>query len=357
MLRKCAIRIGLFCGIPAGFLHKRTHVTLTVAAVFAILVTGAGRTAQGQGNSIARTSPAGAVAISTADDTRYRIGPGDVLTILVRKAPELSSELVRVDQRGMIRIPMIDDEVQAACKTENELASQIATLYKEYKRSPSVDVIVRDYQSRPVAVIGAVMAPGQFRLQRQVRLLEMLSFAGGPSGSSGRVINIIHTGGPNVCEMPAAPGEAKHYVAGLAVYELNDTLKGGEDDNPFVRPGDIISLPEADQVFIVGHVFSPRAISLRDKTITLSRAIAMAGGPQRDAKTSKIHIIRTGADGNSKAELIVDLQAIQKRTAPDVVLLPNDIVEIPASTGKTILQALTGAIAPALTQAPIRAIP
>src|SRR5438132_13571482 len=48
------------------------------------------------------------------NDTRYRIGPGDVLTIIVRKAPELSLEAVRVDQRGMIRIPMIEGELTAA---------------------------------------------------------------------------------------------------------------------------------------------------------------------------------------------------------------------------------------------------
>ncbi|MCA1603258.1 MAG: polysaccharide biosynthesis/export family protein, partial [Acidobacteria bacterium] len=55
-----------------------------------------------------------------SDDTRYRIGPGDVLAIIVTKAPELSMEAVRVDQRGIIRIPMIDKAVPAACKTESE---------------------------------------------------------------------------------------------------------------------------------------------------------------------------------------------------------------------------------------------
>src|SRR5207253_11405263 len=78
---------------------------------------------------------------TTGEDTRYRIGPGDVLNIVVRKAPELSGP-VRVDQRGMIRIPMIDNDVQAACRTESELSSQIATLYLEFKKNPSVDVFV-----------------------------------------------------------------------------------------------------------------------------------------------------------------------------------------------------------------------
>lgn len=292
-----------------------------------------------------------------ADDMRYRIGPGDVLGILVRKSPELSLEAVRVDQRGMIHIPMIEGEVAAACRTENELAAEIAKLYLEFKNNPSVEVFVRDFQSRPVAVIGAVNAPGQFRMQRQVRLLELLSSAGGPAPAAGRVIHVIHTGGPNICEKPRGENEAEVATTGLGVFNLNETLKGGVESNPFVQPGDIVSLPEADQVFVVGYVNSPRPIALKDKPISVSRAIAMAGGPQRDAKTSKIRIVRQVGEGEKKQEMIVDLSAIQKQKAEDIILLPNDIVEVPSSTGKLILSALTGALAPAVTQGVIRAIP
>lgn len=288
------------------------------------------------------------------DDTRYKIGPGDVLAIIVRKAPELSLEAVRVDQRGNIRIPMIDGEVPAACRTESELASQIATLYLEYKNNPSVAVFVRDFQSQPVAVIGAVNVPGQFRLQRRVRLLELISFAGGHSAAAGRVINVIHTGGPNLCGKDASENDP---LTGVGIFKLNDTLKGKEGANPFVQPGDIVSLPEADQVFVVGYVYSPRAIPLKDKTITLTRAIAMAGGPQRDSKTSRIRIVRQNADGEERQEIIVDLKAIEKQKAVDIILLPNDIVQVPSSTGKILFNALTGALAPALTQGAVRVIP
>jgi polysaccharide export outer membrane protein len=297
-----------------------------------------------------------AAALDNKEDTRYRIGAGDVIAIIVRKAPELSLEAVRVDQRGMIRIPMIDHEIQAACRTESELSSNVATLYLEYKRSPSVDVFVRDFQSRPVAVIGAVNSPGQFRLQRQVRLLELLSAAGGPSNAAGRVINIIHTGGPDLCSAEGKAEAPIASVAGLGVLRLDETMKGTEGSNPFVKPGDIISLPEADQVFVYGHVNSPRAIPLKDKPITISRAVAIAGGPARDARTSKVRIIRQG-NGEDKHEIIVDLGAIEKRRMPDILLMPNDIVDVPSSIGKTILTALTGAIAPAISNVPIRAIP
>jgi len=254
----------------------------------------------------------------------------------------------------MIRIPMIEGEIRAACQTENELAHQIATLYLEYKKNPSVEVFVTEFQSRPVAVIGAVNSPGQYRLQKQVKLLELLTFAGGPSAKAGRIINIIHTGSPVKCEDRGTDKEAVT-VESVAGYKLTDTIKGKQDANPEVHPGDIITIPEADQVFIIGHVLQPQAIALKDKTITVSRAIAMAGGPARDARTNGIKIVRQLGDGEGKQEIFVDLKKIQKRQAIDIALLPDDIVEVPASAGKTILGIFTGALGPALTNGAVRA--
>lgn len=299
-------------------------------------------------------APAAVSRVATADDTRYRIGPGDVLSITVRKVPELS-EQVRVDQRGMIRIAMVDDDVRAACLTESELAAEITRLYKEYKRNPSVDVFVTEYQSRPVAVIGAINAPGQFRLQRRVRLLELLTFAGGPAVRAGRLINVIHTGESNICgDQPTEPAVLAQQ---METYKLTDTLKGTAESNPFVHAGDIVSLPEADQVFVIGHVTAPQAIALRDKPLTLSRAIAVSGGPARDAKTDRIRIIRQIGETTQKQEIMVNLDAVMKQKAIDITLMPNDIIEVPSSTGKTILGALTSAIAPTLSQVPVRMIP
>jgi polysaccharide export outer membrane protein len=289
------------------------------------------------------------------DDKRYRIGPGDVLTITVRKASELSG-VVRVDQRGMIRIPMIEGEIRAACRTENELANEIATLYLEYKKNPSVEVFVTEFQSRPVSIIGAVNSPGQYRLQRQVKLLELLTFAGGPSAKAGRLVNVVHTGSTNTCEKTGTDEETVT-VEGVTGYLLTEIIKGKEAANPLVRPGDVISIPEADQVFIIGHVLQPQAINLKDKTLTISRAIAMAGGLARDAKTSNIRIVRQIGDGEGKQEIFVDLKAIQKQKAVDIALLPDDIVEVPASAGKTILGIFTGALGPAISNGAVRAVP
>ncbi|MBD0327325.1 MAG: polysaccharide biosynthesis/export family protein, partial [Pyrinomonadaceae bacterium] len=122
-----------------------------------------------------KSAATGAVIVKTDRDDRYRIGPGDVLDVRVFNKPILSRENVRVNGNGMIRMPLIDDDILAACRTEGELANEIASRYLKYQRNPQVDVFVKEYQSQPVAVIGAVNQPSQFKLQRRVRLLELLA--------------------------------------------------------------------------------------------------------------------------------------------------------------------------------------
>src|SRR5258708_3518040 len=75
--------------------------------------------------SVAAASP----ATATADD-HYRIGPGDVLDIKVFNKPQFNREGVKVDPRGMIRIPLIKEEIRAACRTEEELAAEVTSLLK-----------------------------------------------------------------------------------------------------------------------------------------------------------------------------------------------------------------------------------
>src|SRR5947209_16542977 len=132
-------------------------------------------------------------------DDRYRIGAGDVLDIRVYNRPQLSRDAVRVEGNGMIRMPLIDGEVQAACKTEGELAKEISTRYARYYRNLPVDVFIKEYHAREVALIGAVNEQGRYQMQRHLRLLELLTFAKGPSDKAGQTINIVRAPRVDVC--------------------------------------------------------------------------------------------------------------------------------------------------------------
>ncbi len=307
-------------------------------------------------NAAQKPAANSSVAVKSDRDDRYRIGPGDVLDVRVFNKPILSRENVRVNGNGMIRMPLIDDDILAACRTEGELAKEIATRYLKYQRNPQVDVFVKEYQSQPVAVIGAVNQPSQFKLQRRVRLLELLAFANGLAERAGRSVNVVH-GEPTgvVCQSDAAMTDDDYIKTGLNSYKLKDTFDGVEQANPYIQPGDIIYVPDADQAYIVGNVIRPRTIPLRDP-VTISQAIAMAEGLRPDSKKDKIRIVRQEPGSLAKKEIIVDLKAIEKRQAPDVVLQANDIVDVQVNSGKQLLKSFIGAVVPSIGQLPTRVV-
>lgn len=303
-------------------------------------------------NKAVTGQPVSTSATIPEPDERYRIGPGDILDIRILNRPNLSRDSVRVEGNGMIRMPLIDEEIQAACQTEGELAKEIARRYLKFYRNPQVDVFIKGYHSRQVAIIGAVNDQSRFELQRRVRLLELLTYAKGPTGKAGQTINVIHSPQAWVCDKPGAD----EVTPAFSSYKLSETLQGHPNANPYLEPGDVVTLPEADQVYVVGNVFNPMTIPLKEP-ITLSRAIAMAGGVKQDTKKDKIRLLRQEPGRATKQELMVNLSAIEKKRAEDVELLPNDIVEVQTSEGKALLRSLIGGAGASVSQLPIRVIP
>ena len=295
----------------------------------------------------------------TAQVSGYQIGAGDLLDIRMLNKPQLSREGVRVDENGMIVLPLIGD-VRASCLTERQLAREITELYREYQNNPQVDVFVKDYQSQAVAIIGAVRNPGRFQLQRPFRLLEILSFSGGPSDRAGRTVQIIHSEPSRRCAESQHPNgqveaDTRKAINDVVILQLRDLMRGDNAANPFVRPGDIITILEADQVYVVGNVLRPMALPLTEP-LTISRAIAMAGGLMPDTKSDKVRIVRQLPGSGSKQEIVVDLKAIDKERAPDVLLQANDIVDVPVSGSKRFFRDLVSIVAPTVGSLPVRVI-
>jgi polysaccharide biosynthesis/export protein len=345
MFRRLAVSAALLAAITATGLVAPVSAQVTTAPTSA--------NAASESVNVPQSPAAVAVASSQPDD-RYRIGPGDVLDIRIFNRPNLSRDAVRVEGNGMIRMPLIDTEIQAACKTEGELAAEISRGYIKYYKNPQVDVFIKEYHSKQVAVIGAVNEQSRFELQRRIRLLELLSYAKGPSAKAGQTINIVHAPPSLACQNKNAAAEES--TTAFVSYKLSDTMQGLPTANPFIEPGDIITLPEADQVYVVGNVFTPITIPLKEP-ITLSRAVAMAGGVKQDSKKDKVRIVRQVPGSAGRQEILVDLSAIEKKSADDVALLPNDIIDVPLSGSKSFLRSLLGTVAPTVSSLPVRIIP
>ena len=353
-------RVSLFVSPLLGISFLRSALSAQLLLLVALSIT-----AQKPADTPSTTASAAATANQTATprvenpfasgkEEPYRIGPGDVLDIRILNRPNLSREAVRVEGNGTIRMPLIDGPIQAACFTESELAKEIATSYLKFYRNPQVDVFIKEFKSSQVAVIGFVGEQGRYQLQRRIRLLELLTYAKGTATNAGQVINVIHSPTAKRCNQNNADNDSP--ASEVATFKLSDTLIGLDEANPYLENGDIVYLPPADEVYVVGDVLAPRTIPLKEP-ITISRAIAMAGGLGKDSKKDKVRIVRQEHGSSTKQEIIVDLGAIEKKKAEDVALLPNDIVDVPTSGAKSIMRSLMGTIAPAVSQMPVRVIP
>ncbi|MEZ5428791.1 MAG: polysaccharide biosynthesis/export family protein [Pyrinomonadaceae bacterium] len=269
--------------------------------------------------------------VQSKTSSNYRIGPGDTLKVEIFKHDELSLTGARVKNDGTITLKMLDIDVQAACLTETELASEVAEKFKKYLLNPQVYVAVEQFNSNPVAFIGAVNTPSRFDVRRPTRLLELLSYVNGPTKTAGNDIQIIRRLDLSQCddkEMVAPKeGEGQEIIS----VSLEKILKGNDEANLYVRSGDIITIAEAeapDVAYINGNVRVPREIPLNEP-VTLTKAIAMAGGVSQGAKIKNIKITRQDEKTLAKTESFYNLEEINKGKQDDVVLRANDIVEIP----------------------------
>lgn len=276
----------------------------------------------------------------SGDDLSYRIGPGDELDIRVFGRAELS-RTVRVDNYGKIRLPFLQ-EMQAACYTEAQVAGYVAENYKKFLRDPQVDVLVKEYRSQPVAVIGAVNQPGRFQLQRRARALELITFAGGPRSSAvGGVVHIIHNGEIDHCSLGGAKNQTENSGPTSSINDvitsikLSEMMAGSADSNPFVLPGDVISVPEADMIFVTGFVSKPGSIPMTPG-LTLTQAIALAGGANPEGSVGRVRLVRGTPGKSERMETVYSLHDITRRKIQDVALQANDIIEVPSSTSRIV---------------------
>lgn len=293
--------------------------------------------------------------------SNYRIGVGDVLRVTVIKQALLSVDGVRVSNEGTIRLPMLETEIPAVCLTEEQLTVAITDRYKKFLLNPQIYVAVREFNANPVSLVGAVVAPGRFQLQRPMRLLELLALVNGPAANAGKDVQIIRN--PTAVQCRSKTSETTENVIEPVVeasqelisLPLADVMKGSETANLYIQAGDVIRVVEAqlEQAFVIGNVKAAITINLKEP-VTLSKAIAMAGGVAPGANIEKIKISRQQPNSLSKTEIIVNLKDINKRTKDDIVLQPNDIVDVPGASGtRKFLIDIFRNIIPTVTRVPM----
>ena len=345
----------------------------------------------------------GSTAASTAPHD-YAIGNGDLLSVTVFEVPELSRE-VRVSQAGTIGIPLVPTRLHVAGLSELQAEQLIADVLraKGLVSHPEVGVIVKEHKSNSITIVGAVAHPMVYEADHRVTVLEALAVAGGVSNDAGD--NIIVTRGhapsfvlvpnpePNATAAPGASASAETSdIEALAAstddqkpasnspafppatdspqaaapatapdrspdtppsgniitVNLNELIEKGDTRNNIVlQPGDIVTVPHAGIVYVLGAVNRPGGFVVsNDRTqLTSMKVLALAGGVTNIAKLDHAVIIRKDDQGK-QTETEVDLKKVLHQESEDIQMRASDILYIPNShTKQFLLQTATLALA------------
>lgn len=263
---------------------------------------------------------------STTNLPVQKIGLDDLIGISVYDSPELT-RTVRVGSDGTIRLPMVKTRIPVVgllpSDAETAIAAELAK--EQILVDPIVTVSLVESRSRPIVVSGAVKKPITFQASGEVTLLDALARAEGLTLDAGPEILVSKTQtGPDGKPMTLTQRIAVKGLIDRADPELNLKLQGGEQ----------VRIPEAGRVYVVGNVKKPGAFPIHDASeTTILRAISLSEG-LLPYTGQNAYIYRNEGGSGGKNEIPVDLKKILDRKAPDVALLPNDVLFITDRAGR-----------------------
>ena len=292
-----------------------------ISALAPGLTTSTGKTgvsSQGQGPTIV-----------PKDFSELRVAPGDLLSVNVYEAPELTNSY-RVDFAGDLTLPLCG-KVHLRGLSLQEAAKRLEEALKEGQIlvQPQVSVDVLQYSGQYVTVTGEVASPGRVAVIAPTSLSEILAETGGVTPLAGAHIRIRHTGDN------AAPEE-----------EIPYARSGGNPQAAaiMVRPGDSVIVPRAGIVYVLGAVNRPGGYLMQeDGRMNVAEALALSGGTVMQANTGGLRVIRRNPDG-TVLDFPLSYDGIAKGTQAPLALQAQDIVYVPMSKLKAAFSSAQGLI-------------
>ncbi|HET6218313.1 MAG TPA: polysaccharide biosynthesis/export family protein [Acidobacteriaceae bacterium] len=267
--------------------------------------------------------------------TSYVLGPEDQITVRVFAANDIPNKPLEIDNDGTVTLPMIGP-VHAAGLTVEQLQDKLVTAYKKYFKDPQVMVQVNDFRSQPVSVAGNVTRPGVVQLRGNRNLMEVIGQAGGLRADAGD--NVLITRNLSEGAIPVSGAftdpTGKYSIAHI---DIRSVMSGKDPEaNILIKPHDVITVPRARLVYVLGNVERPGGyVMSENETMSLTQAIALAGGWNKTAALSSTRILR--ADGGpSREQISANVKKILENKAPDLQMRPDDILYIPNSMAKVI---------------------
>ena len=274
----------------------------------------------------------------------YRLGPEDSLLIHVKDEPEIPEGPYQIDLNGDLRVP----ELGTMHVAGTSLGALVGTLTERCRRllkTPVVHVSISEYRSQRVSVLGAVGIPGVQQIRGRKTLYEAISDAGGLKPDAGGSIQLSRRAGEGLLPISGATKDAtgRYQIGHIDVHELMQARSPAT--NIVLEPNDVITVPRAELVYVLGAVRKPGGFELVERQqMSVMQALSLAGGPERTAGTRHARILHPGSANDPKTETPVDLDRMIAGKLPDVMLRSSDILIIPDSARKAasfrVLEAL-----------------
>lgn len=252
---------------------------------------------------------------------QYKIGVGDVLEVLLTSGFAQEKQTVAVKPSGTVVVAFT--EAKVAGRTTAEAGEDIRRLLAPFYRQISVEVIVKEHNSKKVAVLGAVAGRvGTHPLRGRTTIVDLLVEVGGPAPNADlERVRVIREGVPPL------------------VLNLFRFLEEPRAQAVVLDAGDLVYVPtrppaeeraREEKIFILGEVKTPGAYALAPG-MRLSQAIAVAGGATDVAVLESARIIRGGLGNPQIVE--ADFLKVLEEGDPtqDVLLQPADLVVLPRS--------------------------
>jgi polysaccharide export outer membrane protein len=311
--------------------NSYVYLLLLLAAVHPLTTSAAAQTSPDVPKLTIRPSQQGAAV-------PVPIASGDLLSVSVYDSPELTQK-VRVEADGVVQLALIGT-TKVAGLTALQAADTIAQELQDHNLllHPQVNVLIEEYSSQGVSVTGEVQHPGVYSVLGSRTLLDVISMAGGLTNTADTNITIRNRSGTE---------------ESVSVNLKNDDAKASLANNIQVYPGDLVVVPRAGIVYVLGDVSRPGGFTMQNNgKITLLQALAQAGGTNRSASMNGATLLRKTAEGYvSKQVRIGDLV---RGRGEDVELHPSDILYVPNSVLKSVAQS-TQAIVTSLGSASVYA--
>ena len=265
----------------------------------------------------------------------YVLGPDDQITIRVLEAEEISDKPVQISSDGFVTIPLVG-RIQAGGLTVSQFEAVLRARLKTFIKDPQVSVMITDYRSEPVSVVGAVNTAGVVQLRGKRTLIEVISLAGGLRPDAGNTVTITRELNRGAIPLAGAYVDPTGRFSVAQVNLLKITEAKNPEENIVIQPDDVIAVSRAQMVYVVGEVGKPGGFILNDRdTLSTLQALSLAGGLNKDAAPKRAKVLRTIDGKQDRVEVAANLRSIMDGRSPDIELHADDILFIPNSAPKS----------------------